>query len=277
MNSKIKNKMFDFINSNYYENSIRKSQNNIFIDTEQYTVKSSFSSPKYKNKTKENIEEILNKSLNDFSINTNKNLIKKSYFDDIKTSLNKNNIIVQHKEFDYDNFLSKMLEKRKQKRINKEIKEENGNIFNKMRKNISQNNILKNSNNNNLLNKIFKFTSEICYENSFLGKNKSRKFINLDNNSHLNILTLSKGYLSSKNNNLYLPKNRYDNNNSYINRNYYKSKSLKFSNNNYNKIDVKDERDRLIDKFMKKNEKNNNDYFSNQQKKNIAKKLNLNF
>ena len=231
----------------------------------------------YKNKTKENIEEILNKSFNDFSINTNKNLIKKSYFDDIKTSLNKNNIIVQHKEFDYDNFLSKMLEKRKQKRINKEIKEENGNIFNKMRKNISQNNILKNSNNNNLLNKIFKFTSEICYENSFLGKNKSRKFINLDNNSHLNILTLSKGYLSSKNNNLYLPKNRYDNNNSYINRNYYKSKSLKFSNNNYNKIDVKDERDRLIDKFMKKNEKNNNDYFSNQQKKNIAKKLNLNF
>jgi hypothetical protein len=277
MNSKIKNKMFDFINSNYYENSIRKSQNNIFIDTEQYTVKSSFSSPKYKNKTKENIEEILNKSLNDFTINTNKNLIKKSYFDDIKTSLNKNNIIVQHKEFDYDNFLSKMLEKRKQKRINKEIKEENGNIFNKMRKNISQNNILKNSNNNNLLNKIFKFTSEICYENSFLDKNKSRKFINLDNNSHLNILTLSKGYLSSKNNNLYLPKNRYDNNNSYINRNYYKSKSLKFSNNNYNKIDVKDERDRLIDKFMKKNEKNNNDYFSNQQKKNIAKKLNLNF
>ena len=107
MNSKIKNKMFDFINSNYYENSIRKSQNNIFIDTEQYTVKSSFSSPKYKNKTKENIEEILNKSLNDFSINTNKNLIKKSYFDDIKTSLNKNNIIIQHKEFDYDNFYQK--------------------------------------------------------------------------------------------------------------------------------------------------------------------------
>ena len=61
----------------------------------------------YKNKTKENIEEILNKSLNDFSINTNKNLIKKSYFDDIKTSLNKNNIIVQHKEFDYDNFYQK--------------------------------------------------------------------------------------------------------------------------------------------------------------------------
>ena len=30
-----------------------------------------------------------------------------------------------------------MLEKRKQKRINKEIKEENGNIFNKMRKNIN--------------------------------------------------------------------------------------------------------------------------------------------
>ena len=61
----------------------------------------------YKNKTKENIEEILNKSFNDFSINTNKNLIKKSYFDDIKTSLNKNNIIIQHKEFDYDNFYQK--------------------------------------------------------------------------------------------------------------------------------------------------------------------------
>ena len=277
MNSKIKNKMFDFINSNYYENSIGKSQSNIFINTEQYTFKSSFSSPKYKNKTKENIEEILNKSLSDFIINTNKNLNKKSYFDNIKTSFNKNNIIVPHKEFDYNNFLSKMIEKRKQKSLNKLNKDKNENTFNKMRKNISQNNILKNSNNNNLLNKIFKFTSEIGAENSFLEKNKSKKFLNLDNNSHLNILSLSKGYLSSKNNNINLSQNRYDNNNSYINRNYIKSKSLKTPNNNYNKIYIKDERDRIIDKFMKNNEKTNNEYFSNQQKKNIAKKLNLNF
>ena len=161
--------------------------------------------------------------------------------------------------------------------MNKLNKDKNENTFNKMRKNIRQNNILKNSNNNNLLNKIFKFTSEIGAENSFLEKNKSKKFLNLDNNSHLNILSLSKGYLSSKNNNINLSQNRYDNNNSYINRNYIKSKSLKSPNNNYNKIYIKDERDKIIDKFMNKNGGNKKNYFSNNQKNNGTKSLNFNF
>ena len=84
-----------------------------------------------------------------------------------------------------------------------------------------------------------------------------------------NILILSKGYLS--------PQNRYNNNNLYIKKNYNKSKSLKYTNNNYNKIFIRDEIDKRIDKFMKKNEKINYDYFSNQKNKNLTKKLNLNF
>jgi len=260
MNSKFKNKIFDINNSN--NNTIWKSQKNIFIDIEQYNNKNNFSSSKYKNKTKENIEKFLNKSLNDFTINY-KNEKKKSYFDNIKTSFNKNNIIIQHKEFDYDSFLSKMIEKRKEKNNNKLINNKNENTFNEIRKNISQNNIFK----NNLLNKINKFTSEL--RNPYLGKYKIKELLNFNNNSHLNILILSKGYLS--------PQNRYNNNNLYINKNYNKSKSLKYTNNNYNKIYIRDERDKIIDKFMKKNEKINNDYFSNQKNKNIIKKLNLNF
>ena len=55
MNSKFKNKIFDINNSN--NNTIWKSQKNIFIDIEQYNNKNNFSSSKYKNKTKENIEK----------------------------------------------------------------------------------------------------------------------------------------------------------------------------------------------------------------------------
>ena len=152
-----------------------------------------------------------------------------------------------------------MIEKRKE------------NTFNEIRKNISQNNIFK----NNLLNKINKFTSEL--RNPYLGKYKIKELLNFNNNSHLNILILSKGYLSLQNNNIYSYENRYNNNNLYINKNYNKSKSLKYTNNNYNKIYIRDDRDKIIDKFMKKNEKINNDYFSNQKNKNIIKKLNLNF
>ena len=183
MNSKFKNKIFDINNSN--NNTIWKSQKNIFIDIEQFNNKNNFSSSKYKNKTKENIEKFLNKSLNDFTINY-KNEKKKSYFDNIKTSFNKNNIIIQHKEFDYDSFLSKMIEKRKEKNNNKLINNKNENTFNEIRKNISQNNIFK----NNLLNKINKFTSEI--RNPYLGKYKIKELLNFNNHSHLNILIYQK-------------------------------------------------------------------------------------
>ena len=114
MNSKFKNKLLDIFNSSFTGNSIRKSQNNIFTDNSLFIKKriENSSSPTYQRNNsftyqrfnkKDNIKELLNKSLHDLGINLQKNTNKKTYFDDIQTSLNKKRF-VQNEDFDYEEY-----------------------------------------------------------------------------------------------------------------------------------------------------------------------------
>lgn len=289
MNSKFKYKLFDIVNSSLYENSIRKSENNIFTSNDiiiQRRIQTSYSSPKYKNnksyfdkKRKDDIKEMINKSLNDLGINDIKKLNKKSLFDDIQTTINKK-LIVPHKEFDYEKFFSKINDKKKrQKEKKNKFLNNHSNIqFNQI------NNIFQNyKDNGRLMRKISDLKSEM--KNNTLFLEKSNK-INLENNnlSQKNLvnnrfLNLSKENLNPKNNNIlwYNELSSYHRfkNYSSINNNYKKPKSLKYSYDK-SKIFIKDQNDKIIDKFMNKNALNNNEYFSN-QKKNNSKKLNLNF
>ena len=77
MNSKFKNKLKDLFNSSFSENTKRKSQSNIFSEENTFLrrrIQTSSSSPKYQinnsfsihiNHKRDNIKEMLNKSLND--------------------------------------------------------------------------------------------------------------------------------------------------------------------------------------------------------------------
>ncbi len=302
MNSKFKNKLIDIFNSSFTGNSIRKSQNNIFTDNSLFLkkrIENSSSSPKYQRNNsftyqrynkKDSIKEMLNKSLNDLGINIPKNPNRKTYFDDIQTSLNKKRI-VQNEDFDYEEYFSKINEKKRKKSFNDLLNANNDLLNNNTRNNINKNQIYKNyANNGYLLKKISAFATENKIDNPLLGKLKNKQPINFDNDDSLSIrqfkvnhgrlLNLQKGNLTYKNYNNVLSVNNlnsYNQNNIFsTNYQYIKPQSLKSSGNN-SKIYIKDERDKIIDNFMFKNGGNQRNYFSNHQKNNGIKSLNFNF
>ena len=301
MNSKFKNKLLDIFNSSFTGNSIRKSQNNIFTDNSLFIKKriENSSSPTYQRNNsftyqrfnkKDNIKELLNKSLHDLGINLQKNTNKKTYFDDIQTSLNKKRF-VQNEDFDYEEYFSKINEKKRKKSFNDLLNANNDLLNNNTRNNINKNQIYKNyANNGYLLKKISAFATENKIDNPLLGKLKNKQPINFDNDDSLSIrqfkvnhgrlLNLQKGNLTYKNYNNVLSVNNlnsYNQNNIFsTNYQYIKPQSLKSSGNN-SKIYIKDERDKIIDNFMFKNGGNQRNYFSNHQKNNGIKSLNFNF
>ena len=302
MNSKFKNKLIDIFNSSFTDNTIRKSQNNIFTDNSLFVKKifeNSSSSSKYQRNNsftyqrynkKDNIKEMLNKSLNDLGINIQKNTNKKTYFDDIQTSLNKKRYI-QNEDFDYEEYFSKINEKKRKKSFNDLLNANNDLLNNNTRNNINKNQIYKNyANNGYLLKKISAFATENKIDNPLLGKLKNKQPINFDNDDSLSIrqfkvnhgrlLNLQKGNLTYKNYNNVLSVNNlnsYNQNNIFsTNYQYIKPQSLKSSGNN-SKIYIKDETDKIIDNFMFKNGGNKRNYFSNHQKNNGIKSLNFNF
>jgi hypothetical protein len=302
MNSKFKNKLLDIFNSSFTGNSIRKSQNNIFTDNSLFIKKriENSSSPTYQRNNsftyqrfnkKDNIKEMLNKSLHDLGINLQKNTNKKTYFDDIQTSLNKKRF-VQNEDFDYEEYFSKINEKKRKKSFNDLLNANNDLLNNNIRNNNNKNQIYKNySNNGYLLKKISAFATENKIDNPLLGKLKNKQTINFDNEESHSIrqynllnqgrfLNLQKGNFNYKNYNNVLSMNNlnsYNKNTNFSNNyQYIKPQSFKSSKNN-SKIYIKDERDKIIDKFMNKNGGNQKNYFSNHQKNNGTKSLNFNF
>ena len=302
MNSKFKNKLLDIFNSSFTGNSIRKSQNNIFTDNSLFIKKriENSSSPTYQRNNsftyqrfnkKDNIKEILNKSLHNLGINLQKNTNKKTYFDDIQTSLNKKRF-VQNEDFDYEEYFSKINEKKRKKSFNDLLNANNDLLNNNIRNNNNKNQIYKNySNNGYLLKKISAFATENKIDNPLLGKLKNKQTINFDNEESHSIrqynllnqgrfLNLQKGNFNYKNYNNVLSMNNlnsYNKNTNFSNNyQYIKPQSFKSSKNN-SKIYIKDERDKIIDKFMNKNGGNQKNYFSNHQKNNGTKSLNFNF
>ena len=302
MNSKFKNKLLDIFNSSFTGNSIRKSQNNIFTDNSLFIKKriENSSSPTYQRNNsftyqrfnkKDNIKELLNKSLHDLGINLQKNTNKKTYFDDIQTSLNKKRF-VQNEDFDYEEYFSKINEKKRKKSFNDLLNANNDLLNNNIRNNNNKNQIYKNySNNGYLLKKISAFATENKIDNPLLGKLKNKQTINFDNEESHSIrqynvlnqgrfLNLQKGNFNYKNYNNVLSMNNlnsYNKNTNFSNNyQYIKPQSFKSSKNN-SKIYIKDERDKIIDKFMNKNGGNQKNYFSNHQKNNGTKSLNFNF
>ena len=302
MNSKFKNKLLDIFNSSFTGNSIRKSQNNIFTDNSLFIKKriENSSSPTYQRNNsftyqrfnkKDNIKELLNKSLHDLGINLQKNTNKKTYFDDIQTSLNKKRF-VQNEDLDYEEYFSKINEKKRKKSFNDLLNANNDLLNNNIRNNNNKNQIYKNhSNNGYLLKKISAFATENKIDNPLLGKLKKKQTINFDNEESHSIrqynllnqgrfLNLQKGNFNYKNYNNVLSMNNlnsYNKNTNFSNNyQYIKPQSFKSSKNN-SKIYIKDERDKIIDKFMNKNGGNQKNYFSNHQKNNGIKSLNFNF
>ena len=289
MNSKFKNKLLDIFNSSFTGNSIRKSQNNIFTDNSLFIKKriENSSSPTYQRNNsftyqrfnkKDNIKELLNKSLHDLGINLQKNTNKKTYFDDI--------------QINYEEYFSKINEKKRKKSFNDLLNANNDLLNNNIRNNNNKNQIYKNySNNGYLLKKISAFATENKIDNPLLGKLKNKQTINFDNEESHSIrqynllnqgrfLNLQKGNFNYKNYNNVLSMNNlnsYNKNTNFSNNyQYIKPQSFKSSKNN-SKIYIKDERDKIIDKFMNKNGGNQKNYFSNHQKNNGTKSLNFNF
>ncbi len=305
MNAKVKSKLLDIFNSSFTENNnLNKSQNNITLDTDilERKIKNSSSLPKfpqynYVNRSlkKDKIKDILNKSLTELGFSNSRNT--KSYFDNINTTTEKyfggkKQIVVTHKEFDYNNFINKMDEKRKKNNndiFNYNNEFNNNNIINKysIRKNNNNNN---NTNiNNNLRKKICAFVNELQIENPLKGKSiMNRPMATFDNNynngnysspfyqGRINNLTRS-NFSNVFNFNPSSSSNKFNyslkrNNEKYSNDLFNQTiKSSKYSANNFwKKYDDKDE---LINNFMKEYEKKK----SGNNRKNSLNKINLNF
>ena len=122
MNPKVKSKLLAIFNSSFSEkNNLNKSQGNIILDTDNFfkrNIKNSSSLPKfpqynYVNRSlkKDKIKDMLNKSFTELGFTNTRNNNKKTLFDNINTSTENyfggKKLIVEHKEFDYDNFYQK--------------------------------------------------------------------------------------------------------------------------------------------------------------------------
>ena len=300
MDPKVKSKLLDIFNSSFSsKNKLNKSQGNIILDTDDFfkrNIKSSSSFSKFpqynyvnRSSKKDKIKDMLNKSFTELGFTNTRNNNKKTLFDNINTSTENyfggKKLIVQHKEFDYDNFFKKIDEKKKKKNLN--------NIINFNNENNSMNRYLIEKNNNihkNLKKKISAFANELLIEKPIKEKsylNYPLSNINNNNNGNYSSPFNQKRINNYSGNNLISQiynsnpssSNTYNNSLKRNSKNFLDdlfNKTSQYSNQeNYRKNNNNDDLfNNLLLKFEKK--KVNKPYYFNNQKSPISR-INFNF
>ena len=301
MNPKVKSKLLDIFNSSFSEkNNLNKSQGNIILDTDNFfkrNIKNSSSLPKFpqynyvnRSSKKDKIKDMLNKSFTELGFTNTRNNNKKTLFDNINTSTENyfggKKLIVEHKEFDYDNFFKKIDEKKKKKNLNDitNFNNENNTIMNRYL-NGRNNNI----NYKNLKKKISAFANELLIENPIKEKsylNKQILYINNNNGNYSSPFNKkrinnfsSNNFISQIYNSNPSSSNTYNNSLKKNSKNFLDdlfNKTSQYSNQGkYRKNNNNDDLfNDLMSKFDKK--KVNKPYYFNNQKSPIGK-INLNF
>ena len=282
MKTNFRSKLHDIINTSFSENTLNKSQKNIFIETDSYLdkkIKTSNSQPKYKNilnsynynnsnSNKENIQDILNRSFSELGIKRKQKIdtsSKKSIFDDIQNDtidfIGERN---STKSFNYESIIHniKKNNRKKTKNIllginnndcnityqNTNNNNNNNHYNNTYNNNIYSNKVLfipKNSNNNyQLKKKLFNFANEL--KNEF--NSNSVSYINRPVSTiQNNFITYSSPFNNGRINNLTKGNN--------ISKIYDNDNSLQLNNRSVNK-------NKTIDVGLN-NSRNHNKYFSN--------------
>ena len=282
MKTNFRSKLHDIINTSFSENTLNKSQKNIFLETDSYLdkrIKTSNSQPKYKNilnsfnynysnSNKENIQDMLNRSFSELGIKRKKKvdtLSKKSIFDDIQNDtidfIGERN---STKSFNYDSIIHniKKNNRKKTKNILLGINNNDCNITYQNTNNNNNNNHYNNTYNNNIYSnkvlfipknpinnyqlkkKIFNFANEL--KNDFYSNSISyinRPISTVQNN----FITYSSPFNNGRINNLTKGNN--------ISKIYDNDNSLQLNNRSVNK-------NKTIDVGLN-NSKNHNKYFSN--------------
>ena len=264
MKTNFRSKLHDIINTSFSENTLNKSQKNIFLETDSYLdkrIKTSNSQPKYNNilnsynynnlnSNKENIQDMLNRSFTELGIKRKPKVdssSKKSIFDDVHNDtidfIGENTL---KKNYDYDSIIHNIKINNRKKTKNFLLGMNNNNEFNSKYYN-NNNKIITNknsfSNNYQLKKKIFNFANELKNEynyNSLSFVNKPVSTIQNDfsysspfNNGRINNLTKGK-YISNlfNNDNLYQKNHR---NNKIIGFNKDMKHNKHYSSYNLNK------------------------------------------
>ena len=281
MKTNFRSKLHDIINTSFSENTLNKSQKNIFIETDSYLdkkIKTSNSQPKYKNilnsfnynysnSNKENIQDMLNRSFSELGIKRKKKvdtLSKKSIFDDIQNDtidfIGERN---STKSFNYESIIHNIKKNNRKKTKNillgfnnndfnfsyqNSNYNNNNNYNNTYNNNIYSNKVLfipKNSNNNyQLKKKLFNFANEL--KNEF--NSNSVSYINRPVSTiQNNFITYSSPFNNGRINNLTKGNN--------ISKIYDNDNSLQLNNRSVNK-------NKTIDVGLN-NSRNHNKYFSN--------------
>ncbi len=281
MKTNFRSKLHDIINTSFSENTLNKSQKNIFIETDSYLdkkIKTSNSQPKYKNilnsynynnsnSNKENIQDILNRSFSELGIKRKQKIdtsSKKSIFDDIQNDtidfIGERN---STKPFNYESIIHNIKKNNRKKTKNillgfnnndfnfsyqNSNYNNNNNYNNTYNNNIYSNKVLfipKNSNNNyQLKKKLFNFANEL--KNEF--NSNSVSYINRPVSTiQNNFITYSSPFNNGRINNLTKGNN--------ISKIYDNDNSLQLNNRSVNK-------NKTIDVGFN-NSRNHNKYFSN--------------
>ena len=281
MKTNFRSKLHDIINTSFSENTLNKSQKNIFIETDSYLdkkIKTSNSQPKYKNilnsynynnsnSNKENIQDILNRSFSELGIKRKQKIdtsSKKSIFDDIQNDtidfIGERN---STKSFNYESIIHNIKKNNRKKTKNillgfnnndfnfsyqNSNYNNNNNYNNTYNNNIYSNKVLfipKNSNNNyQLKKKLFNFANELKNEfNSNSVSYINRPVTTIQNN----FITYSSPFNNGRINNLTKGNN--------ISKIYDNDNSLQLNNRSVNK-------NKTIDVGLN-NSRNHNKYFSN--------------
>jgi hypothetical protein len=281
MKTNFRSKLHDIINTSFSENTLNKSQKNIFIETDSYLdkkIKTSNSQPKYKNilnsynynnsnSNKENIQDILNRSFSELGIKRKQKIdtsSKKSIFDDIQNDtidfIGERN---STKSFNYESIIHNIKKNNRKKTKNillgfnnndfnfsyqNSNYNNNNNYNNTYNNNIYSNKVLfipKNSNNNyQLKKKLFNFANEL--KNEF--NSNSVSYINRPVSTiQNNFITYSSPFNNGRINNLTKGNN--------ISKIYDNDNSLQLNNRSVNK-------NKTIDVGLN-NSRNHNKYFSN--------------
>ena len=281
MKTNFRSKLHDIINTSFSENTLNKSQKNMFLETDSYLdkrIKTSNSQPKYKNilnsfnynysnSNKENIQDMLNRSYSELGIKRKIKVdssSKKSIFDDIQNDtidfIGERN---STKPFNYDSIIHniKKNNRKKTKNILLGINNNDCNITYQNTNNNNNNNHYNNTYNNNIYSnkvlfipknpinnyqlkkKIFNFANEL--KNDFYSNSISyinRPISTVQNN----FITYSSPFNNGRINNLTKGNN--------ISKIYDNDNSLKLNNISINK-------NKTIDVGFN-NSKNHNKYFS---------------
>ena len=285
MKTNFRSKLHDIINTSFSENTLNKSQKNIFLETDSYLdkrIKTSNSQPKYNNilnsynynnlnSNKENIQDMLNRSYSELGIKRKIKVdssSKKSIFDDIQNDtidfIGERN---STKPFNYESIIHniKKNNKKKTKNILLGINNNDSN-FTYHKTNYNINNNINNNYNNSYKNNIYSnkilFTPKNSINNYQLKKkifnfaNELKNDFNSNSISYINrpvttiqnnFITYSSPFNNGRTNNLTKGNN--------ISKIYDNDNSFQLNNRNINKnktIDVG---------FI--NSRNQNKYFSN--------------